>query len=194
MCGRYSIFVEKDIEEWNTILHEVSQKPRHSGKNLVKLEEIYPSDIVPVLTGNGGGVEYQAVRWGFPGFRRKSVIINARAETAMEKPLFTDSLRYRRCAVPSTGFYEWSRSGPKVKYLFQEPGHPMLYMAGFYDTFEDEERLVILTTNANASMAEIHSRMPVILSREEIYQWIFDPDYAKKVLQRTPQPLVREMA
>ncbi len=192
MCGRYSIFVEKNIEELNVMIYEVNQRLHHSGRSLMKLGEIYPTDAAPILIGNGGGVEYQAARWGFPGLRGKNTIINARAETAAEKPLFADSLRYRRCAIPSTGFYEWSHRGPKTKYLFQEPGEPMLYMAGFYDTFEQEDRFVILTTGANASMEEIHSRMPVVLSREELYQWIFDPDYTREVLRRIPRPLVRE--
>jgi len=92
----------------------------------------------------------------------------------MEKPMFRKSIYTKRCVIPSTGFYEWSHDKEKRKYLFNLPEAQALYMAGLYNEFDGERRFVILTTDANASMQEIHNRMPIVLSRESANQWILD--------------------
>jgi len=112
--------------------------------------------------------------WGYPNFRGKGVIINARSETAQEKKLFGAALKRRRCVIPSTGFYEWDAE--KKKYLFNMPDSPMLYMAGIYDQFDGENRFVILTTEAEGAMAEIHKRMPVIIPKNRIRDWLCDSE------------------
>jgi hypothetical protein len=77
--------------------------------------------------------------WGFPNFRSKSgVIINARAETALDKKTFRESLLSRRCVIPSTGFFEWTKTGAKKKYLFRETGKSLLYMAGIYNDYGND--------------------------------------------------------
>ena len=101
-----------------------------------------------------------------------------------EKPMFRDCMVSRRCIVPSTGFYEWDEK--KRKYFIRRPGTKALYMAGVYSFFQDKlSNFVILTTNANESMQVIHDRMPILLPKEELEDWLFDDAYAKKLLTKT---------
>ena len=87
-----------------------------------------------------------------------------------DKPMFRKCLEQRRCVIPSTGFYEWAAD--KTKYRFRLPGEDALYMAGLYNEFAGEPRYVILTTAANESIADVHNRMPVVLPRARIAEWI----------------------
>ena len=130
------------------------------------------------------------MKWGYllPG----TLVINARAETAAEKPLFRDSVRSRRCLIPSTGFYEWD--GQKRKYLFTLPREGALYMAGLYDRRGSEECYCILTTAPNASMRPIHDRMPLILTGEQRQRWLADADAATEILTVVPPELTRASA
>jgi putative SOS response-associated peptidase YedK len=130
--------------------------------------------------------------WGFPNWKGSGVIINARAETAMEKSLFRTPLLTHRLVIPSTGFYEWTHpkdKTPKEKYLLRRPDDPMLYMAGFYNLFKApdgtyEERFVILTTAANESISPLHDRMPVILDPDERESWLRDLGRVDRLLTR----------
>ena len=113
----------------------------------MKTGEIFPTDLTPVLLPYADVIVPRLMVWGFPSFRNKGVIINARSETVREKKLFASALEKRRCIIPSTGFYEWNAE--KKKFLFNMPDSGMLYMAGIYDRFDGEDRFVILTTEAN---------------------------------------------
>ena len=103
MCGRYSL-EPWDSAEVEKIIQEVQDK--------IKTGEIYPTNIVPVLTGPD---KVEAVKWGFPGFKGNQTIINARAETAADKRIFSKPLMEKRCVIPSTGFFEWQDVGAKKK-------------------------------------------------------------------------------
>lgn len=190
MCGRYSLFLERDIEELNVIIAEVNALNQGTP---TKTGEVSPSDLAPILV-NQGGRAVTSGEWGFPGFRGSSVIFNARAETAMEKKMFAESLVARRCVIPSTGFYEWkTEKGRKHKYLFFLEENQLLYMAGFYKEFEGVRRFVILTTAPNASVADVHDRMPVVLLPEEIDDWLMDGDAADRILHAVPPLLSRQV-
>ena len=186
MCGRYVLNEDAQEREIREIIEEVQRK-----NETFKTGEIFPTDKVPILIG-----EYapRAVAWGFPGFQGKGVIINARAETVPEKPMFRNCLRGGRCLIPSTGFFEWSHDGKKTKYRFNLPGTRLLYMAGLYRNCGGENRFVILTTAANRSMEEVHSRMPVVLDADGMKRWMTDGRAALDLLTETPPQLVREPA
>ncbi len=177
MCGRYTLFDEDEDAEIKAIVEQIRQNYPDAP---IKSGDIYPTNTAPAVVANGGRLTAQPVVWGFPKFGASGVIINARAETVAEKKMFADSMRYRRCVVPSTGFYEWDRE--KHKYLFRLPGETSLYMAGLWRDFDGERRLVILTTAANASMADVHDRMPVILPRGLVRAWATDTDMAVKYI------------
>jgi len=163
--------------------------------------EIFPTAIAPVCTSDG----IVAVKWGFPHWKNTGVIINARAETASEKKMFSKPLREGRCVVPSSGFYEWNRgkstqskNKQKDKYFFRRPGENTLYMAGIVGTFSDAagtqySAFTILTTAANDSVSQIHDRMPVILAPDELQHWIDDDDFSEYILHRPGPELVSKL-
>lgn len=178
MCGRYCLYDDGN-EELRAILD------RTEGD--YKTGEIFPTDKAPVLIQQSGKIRPQAVAWGFPGFRGKGVIINARAETVPDKAMFRDCLLTKRCVIPSSGFFEWSHTGPKTKYQFNLPDENVLYMAGLYQDFGDKRCYVIITTAANESMAEVHNRMPVILLKGEMKKWLCDNLAAEeRLIKRQP--------
>lgn len=190
MCGRYTLFTDTDSREIMRIIQEVSR--RHPERE-VKTGEIFPTNAAPVLLRQGAHIQADVFGWGFPKFGGSAgVIINARSETAQDKPMFRNSLLFRRCVVPSTGFYEWSQDRAHQKYLFTRPGDSALYMAGLYNVFDGQPRYVILTRAANSWMRDIHHRMPVILPPDQLESWCSAPvEQAAKLLQCAPE-LVRQ--
>ena len=190
MCGRYILFSDAEMQDIRDIIDEVQRKTNGD----IKTGEIFPTDKAPVLIQQQGIITPEAVKWGFPGFNGKGVIINARAETVQEKPMFRRSLLTKRCVIPSTGFYEWSHDSKKQKYQFNLPGTQSLYMAGLYNEFDGQQRFVILTTNANISMSEVHNRMPVVLNQDKMSRWLFDTQAAIDILSSTPPLLLRQPA
>ena len=192
MCGRFALFNESEVKEINEIIREL--EGRQPG--MIKTGEIFPTNRVPVIISKQGQRSVEPVAWGFPHFRGSGVIINARAETAHEKPMFRKNLQLRRCLVPSTGFYEWSRDRKnlKQKYLFTLPEDPVLYMAGLYNEFLGDIRFVVLTTAANESVADLHHRMPVVLRRDEMDQFLQDAQMAQEIIlnQRNRPVLTRQ--
>ena len=174
VCGRYCLYDDGN-EELRAILD------RTEGD--YKIGEVFPTDKAPVLIQQDGSIHPQAVVWGFPAFRGKGVLINARAETVLEKPMFRNSIQTKRCVIPSSGFFEWSHDKQKTKYQFNLPGTEVLYMAGLYQDFEDSRRFVILTEPANESMIEVHTRMPLVLSKDSIPSWLGSIGGAANLLQ-----------
>lgn len=187
MCGRYTGYTD-ETEELKTIYDLV--RAEYSDERLSE-GEIYPTNLVPILRATSGRVLYFPAKWGYPGVTRSGVVINARAETVADKPMFTESMRCRRCVIPTTGYYEWSADGRK--YRFNTSGTPMLYLAGLYTPCLDYTRFVVLTTEANASVREVHHRMPVVLRRDEVFSWMTDVHAAFDVLRfERPELMVKE--
>jgi len=177
MCGRYQFSIDSS-ETLAQIAREIG-RAEFAG-------EIFPSSAAPVLRAENGEIHPALFDWGFP-MQDKRLLINARSETAAVKPMFRDSLKARRCVIPSSGFYEWDAE--KHKYFFQLPGDDTLYMAGIYDLREGKPSFCILTTAANPSMQEIHNRMPLLLTKEQVSDWIFDESAALQILNETPPEL-----
>lgn len=179
--------------------------------NAFRLGDIHPSDPSVIITGNQLGnrkcLRTQAMKWGFPGVNGKQLLINARAESAVEKKSFRDSVLRRRCVIPAGHFYEWDRTKTKVTFSGASDGESSgLYMAGFYNRFYidqgfddrtgkrrgiDEFRFVILTTGANESMKPVHDRMPLILPENQIRDWIFDDGLVGEILEQSSPMLSR---
>ncbi len=212
MCGRYAINFEDGGADFKEIIAEINQKYART-KTLAQMKtgEIFPSDTVPVLAGRDA--QPFLMRWGFPRWDEKGLIINARSETAMEKKLFRPSLLSRRCAVAATGFYEWAHGAPKKeptlfdyadsfapgpadaplpkgKYLLCSPQSSVLYMAGFFGAelsapkSEAPPAFVILTTGANQWVSPLHSRMPLLLEGGEVSSWLSSGAAAADILSR----------
>lgn len=186
MCGRYTFFTDKELREVEEIVDKISNDIQ---RDKMKVGEIFPTNVVPILVPENGIIVSHLMTWGFPNFRNKGVIINARSETVREKRMFHAALENRRCIIPSTGFYEWDKE--KKKYLINMAGSSMLYMAGIYTPFDGENRFVILTTNANESISDIHDRMPVVLPKERLEDWVMDDSEVDAILLGVHPDLVK---
>jgi len=187
MCGRYQ-FTAEQADEILQIIQEVEAKYGSNAAEGIRQGEITPGCKMPVLLASDEGPTPELMVWGIR--TPKSMLINTRAETALEKPTFAESARYRHCAVPSTGFYEWDKA--KRKFQFSLPCSPVLYMAGIYDVRNGVPCYSILTTAANDSMREVHNRMPLVLEREQVEPWLFDLKATEQFLCMIPPLLDKQ--
>ena len=188
MCGRYHFSAE--------LLDEIRDLTEQKDWKLelgVLDRDIHPGDTAPVITAagdQGGSLRACRQKWGYPGPGGKGLVFNARSESVFEKRMFRESVSQRRAAVPVSWFYEWNKN--KEKFTFTKEGSRILFLAGFYGRYEDGDRFVILTTQANASMAPVHSRMPLVLEREQVREWILDSKKTKELLGQEPPRLARD--
>lgn len=180
MCGRYRLSRRKQIleEHFGAVW---------SGDDWVPRYNVAPTQPVPVLRQSPKEAVrvISLMRWGLiPSWSKDAAsaakLINARSETASVLPAFTNPLRFRRCLVPSDGFYEWKRSGRlKQPYCFEVSNGELFAFAGLWDRWKDAtgktiESCSILTTRPNAVTSAVHDRMPVILDRSVYDLWL-DP-------------------
>lgn len=177
MCGRY-LFSDEQSKEIQRIILEINDKHKNDSRTM-RIGEVFPTNMVPVIINSNNKHTAELYKWGFPNFRQKSaVIINARGETIDEKQTFKRLIYTKRCLIPTTGFFEWKTlEKEKEKYLIRPLNHSFFYMAGLYNTFIDKEGtsyegFVIITTEANEQMLDIHTRMPIILNLEEADAWL----------------------
>ena len=178
MCGRYYVD-DETAREIEKLVRDLDRRLK-----MERTGDVFPSQNAIILKGEGNHLAAEQMRWGFPGFEKGKLLINARAETALERPTFRESVQDRRCIIPARGFYEWNKS--KEKFTFERKGTPVLFMAGCYNWYEGQERFVILTTEANSSVAPVHNRMPLILEPEELKDWVLDDQATESLLHKTP--------
>lgn len=186
MCGRFQFSVEESKE-----LRQIMEEVQKNLNTEIRTGEIFPTNLSPILTWENGKQKPELYKWGFPKFRGSGVIINARVETILEKPMFRKSMEEKRCVIPTSGFFEWSQDGKKQKYLFRRPGEIELYLAGIYNVFQGTPCFVVLTTQANESVAAVHSRMPVILSKDALQTWTEDFTAAMQIANGRQPALYR---
>ena len=185
MCGRYYI----NEEAWEVVRDDF---PELTETNPFMNPALRLGDITPAMNAvslvaadlreTGQPIRTAPLLWGFPGFDGKSLIINARAEGIADKPTFAESIRARRCVLPASGFYEWDRSRQKVTFTLD--GRPVIYLAGIYRPYGEEQRFVIITREANASMTPVHDRMPLMIDPADVRTWINDPSATESFLTR----------
>ena len=183
MCGRY--YVDDDTaREIEKVVREVDEKLRRERRG-----DIYPSQSATVITGRKPHLFAEEMSWGFPQYQTKGLLINARAETALERKSFRDSVMHRRCIIPAKQFYEWDPDKNKVTFLREN--QPVLFMAGFYNRFQDDNHFIILTTQANESVSPVHHRMPLILDRSELEDWVYEDTFLEYALHKKPPQMAR---
>lgn len=196
MCGAYAINVNKKKDEVydNYGMHKM--KPRYNAR---------PGQELPVLTNEG---DLQVMLWGFlphwardPQYKYKT--INARAETVAQKPSYKDSLKYKRCLIPATGFYEPDKrhvnKPPFPWYYFELKERSIFAFAGLYDEWTDGKQIIksftIITTEPNELVGHIHDRMPVILEKEDEEIWlnpdVIEPEKVLPLLKPYPSEKMR---
>jgi putative SOS response-associated peptidase YedK len=191
MCGRFTLRTPPGrlVEEFG-LASEPDFAPRYN---------IAPTQPVAAVRLKGGQRELAMLNWGLVPFWAKDARIgnrniNARSETAAQKPMFREAFRSRRCLIPADGFYEWRKIGPKRKqpyFIHAANGRPFAF-AGLWERWnaggEPLESCTILTTDANGLLAPLHDRMPVILPPDKYEVWL-DPDVQQKALQPLLTPL-----
>ena len=194
MCVRYALNTLATSP--SAMLRMVMESLERRFPGVAKTGEIGPGDTAPALIGREGRVVAVPATFGWPGFDGGRPLINARAETAAVKPTFAESFAERRIILPATGFFEWGNpeDGPKVKYLFSPGEDPVMYLCGLYRVVEGQLRFVILTREANGSVAEVHDRMPVIVGEGAVRAYLTDEAAAREILANASPALTRVKA
>ncbi len=187
MCGRYYVEAEATAVEMMGILAEIRRRYAESPVlPLLKVGEVAPSQI-SVVVANSKSMKQAPflMKWGYSQ-DRGGLIINARSETVVDKPMFKESVHSRRCMIPANRYFEWqTMEHGKQKYALFPEDQAFFFMAGIYrpEGPEGVPSFVILTRDAAEGIRHIHPRMPVILPREQWNEWlnpIVDP---RKVLE-----------
>jgi len=188
MCGRFQLSVKgKQISErFNVEVFDELYSPSYN---------CAPSQKLPVIT-NAEPEKLNYFKWGLVPFWSKDPkigfkLINARAESILEKPAFKTAFSQRRCLIPANGFFEWKKHGKqKIPFRIFLKSEEIFAIAGIWETWNDAENkpldtFSILTTSSNLLMKGIHNRMPVILNKNDEQAWLFEKDeiYLKKLLQ-----------
>lgn len=175
MCGRFTLTADPEVVRDLFSLTAIpdGMEPRYN---------VAPTQPVAVIT-NDDPSSLTFHRWGLVPSWAKDItignkLINARAETAHEKPSFRAAFRRRRCLIPTTGFYEWKQAdGGKLPHFIFLRNTPVFAFAGLWEIWYSPEgdelrTCTILTTSANETVRPLHERMPVILKPEDYAQWL----------------------
>ncbi len=190
MCGRYALTLphEAMVQLFGAVpSNDLPGGPRWN---------VCPTVQVPVVTSAEGGRRLVSMRWGFlPHWYDAPtdgpLIINARAETVAEKPAFRAAIRERRCLIPATGFYEWTKAGDgtRLPWYFQPAEGDALAFAGLWQAWGPEAAptCAIVSCAAGPTMAEIHHREPVTVAQADWAAWLGEGDAKAAPLMR-PAP------
>lgn len=196
MCGRYTLtMTPEELKRLFRYVETPNFPPRYN---------IAPTQPIAVVLARRGERHFELMRWGLiPSWVKDpasfTLLLNARCETAAEKPAFRSAMKYRRCLVPASGFYEWRRSGKEKQAFFVRPRHGgAVGFAGLYETYlspdgSEIDTAAILTTGANRLMAPIHDRMPVVIPEADFDRWLgvdeFRPADVADLLRPPPDDL-----
>ncbi|WP_018757511.1 SOS response-associated peptidase [Paenibacillus terrigena] len=197
MCGRYTITMTFDELVVRYFIEEVNDPfylPRYN---------VAPMQIVPAIINDGSRNRLGPLRWGLvPNWakdqRKAGGMINAKAETLLEKPSYRNLVYRKRCIIPADSFYEWKAFGSKKQPMrFMRRDEGIFSMAALYDSWvnpEDGEKIStfsIITTTPNSLVSDVHDRMPVILRKEDEAYWLdrhqSNPDKLLTLLKPFPE-------
>jgi putative SOS response-associated peptidase YedK len=203
VCGRFTNIADGDelVERFGVRL-----VPGFSERHQPRFN-VAPAQRVPVVVETAEGRELRPMRWGLvPHWARKDAraafkMINAKAETLLEKPAYRGLVKAHRCLIPADGFYEWQRAedGRKRPVRFTLADGSVFGFAGLWTGWLDEtgwpqESCVLVTTRPNALVGAFHDRMPVILPAALEADWL-DPEisaeHAVSLLRPYPAELMR---
>ena len=177
MCGGFTLRTPKERIKKEFGLHE--EPPVEARYNIA------PTQSILAVREIADERESVLLKWGLiPSWAKddsmSARLINARSETAAEKPAFREAFKRSRCIIPADGFYEWKREGKgKQPFFFSLRDERLFGFAGLWDRWKNEdgkviESCTILTTEANEALRPVHDRMPVILHPETYGEWLVD--------------------
>jgi putative SOS response-associated peptidase YedK len=179
MCGRYTVTATPEVLR---ALFGYTEQP-----NFPPRFNVAPTQPIAVVRLMNGKRQFALVRWGLlPSWVKDpkafSLLINARGETVNDKPAYKAAMKRRRCLIPADGFYEWKALGSrKQPYYVRAKSREPFAFAGLWETWtgpngEELETAVIVTTDANQTLAPIYDRMPMIVPPEQFDLWLGGPD------------------
>ncbi|WP_068318344.1 SOS response-associated peptidase [Polycladidibacter hongkongensis] len=175
MCGRFALTATPEqVRTLFQYLEEPSFPARYN---------IAPTQPIALVTGVHGQPKFMLARWGLvPAWVKDpasfSLLINARAETLLEKPSFKNAAKHRRCLIPASCYYEWQRKGKeKQPYMLRPPAAGTLAFAGIWETYShpeggDIDTAAIITIPANRFTKAIHDRMPATIAPQDFSNWL----------------------
>jgi len=175
MCGRYVILSPPEaMRQVFGYAEQPNFPPRYN---------IAPTQPVPVVILENGGRHFRLMRWGLlPAWvkdpRQFALVINARAETVLDKPAFKNAMKRRRCLLPADGYYEWHQSeGRKRPFFIGARTGALMAFAGLAETWvgpngEELDTVAIVTAAARGGLAELHSRAPVTIAPADFARWL----------------------
>ena len=172
MCGRYNFSKNSSSPMVRKVLENLQNRQIE-----VKTGEVNPGDIAAVIASNRK-LEPQAfgMKWGYR-LPDGKLIFNARSETAAQKAMFADGMRQRRCLIPADCYYEWQKTAQgKQKYQLAPSDANGFFLAGIYRIEQGSAVFSVLTKEPVESITFIHHRMPVILPKEAMSDWL-NPRY-----------------
>ena len=189
MCGR---FTQRSLPE--SYLDELGVAP----VSIQPRFNFAPTQQSPVVRMEEGERGLATMQWGLiPTWAKEPPAsrgwVNARSETAHEKPSFRSAFKKRRCLIPADGFYEWAgEKGSKEPHLIERPGSEPFVFARLWESWTSPDgpldTFTILTTIPNAVMELIHDRMPVILDGDSRDRWLEESTDAEQ-LRRLMRPI-----
>ncbi|ANT59970.1 hypothetical protein AYJ57_06065 [Salipiger sp. CCB-MM3] len=197
MCGRFAVTLPDDA------MAKIFEAMPGNDLPHVPNFNVCPTNDVHVVRSDGGTRLLGAMRWGFLPHWYKApydgpLLINARAETIAEKPAFRAACRARRCIVPASGFYEWTKTedGRRLPWYITPAEDDLLAFAGIWQDWEGEGQAfrtcAIVTTAASEEMSKVHHRMPVILSKKDWGLWLGEDGHgAATLMQAAPEGTLR---
>lgn len=211
MCCRYYMEKSPELRPYIEAANRSSLKDRLVSKlarPLVTEGEVRPTDLVPVIAPSSKSQEPTVfpMVWGFTIPRRQTSLFNARVESATEKPTFKESWEKRRCIVPASWYYEWEhlinastgKSKTGDKYMIQAKGSNVIYLAGLYRLEEiagiQVPVFTILTREPSDEIRFIHDRMPVMLPKEYIREWVNPNGKPEEIIRAAQTEMVFEVA
>ncbi|MDE0111992.1 MAG: SOS response-associated peptidase [Albidovulum sp.] len=177
MCGRFAVTLPVDAMSQLFDCAPANNLPTAPRYN------VCPTQQVSAVVSRPGGRKLVAMRWGFlPVWYKKPtdrpLLINARSETIASKPAFKSACRERRCLIPANGFFEWTKDpeGNRLPWYIHPSDGETFAFAGIWQNWNREgESLAtcaIVTTAANRSLSALHSRMPVVIRRDDAALWL----------------------
>jgi putative SOS response-associated peptidase YedK len=172
MCGRF--LVTSPVEAIASLFEAEPEDLGPPGPRL----NVSPTERIAVVVARPGGRTLTPMRWGLlPRWYKDPndgpLLINARAETIATKPAFREAARERRCLIPADGFYEWQGAKPpKTPYVIRPRGGGIVAFAGVWQDWQGIPTCAIVTCDANAALAPIHDRMPVVIAPADFALWL----------------------
>ena len=172
MCGRYNFSKNSSSPMVQKVLENLQER-----QIVVKTGEVNPGDVAAVIASNRKlAPQAFGMKWGYK-LPDGKLIFNARSETAAQKAMFADGMRQRRCLIPADCYYEWQKTSQgKQKYQLAPSNANGFFLAGIYRIEQGSAVFSVLTKEPVESIAFIHHRMPVILPREAMSDWL-NPHY-----------------